>query len=92
VHEEGYHVERGPGDELRFQRPDGRVLPGVPTSSPVTTDPIAAVCASNEGAGVPIDARTAMPGWLGERLDVVYAIDVLRPPGLPLHSVIADDD
>ena len=33
-----------------------------------------------------------MPGWLGERLDVVYAIDVLRPPSLPLHSVIPDDD
>jgi hypothetical protein len=62
------------------------VLPGVPTSSPVTTDPIAAVCASNERARVPIDARTAMPGWLGERLDVVYAIDVLRPPGLSLHA------
>jgi hypothetical protein len=24
-------------------------------------------------------ARTAMPGWLGERLDVGYAIDVLHP-------------
>ena len=85
VHEEGYHVARGPGDELRFRRPDGRVLPAVPPSSPVTTDPIAAVCASNEAAGVHIDARTSMPGWLGERLDVVYAIDVLRPPGLPLQ-------
>ncbi len=84
MHEEGYHVERGPGDELRFQRPDGRVLPAVPPSSRVTTDPIAAVCASNDAAGVHIDAPTSMPGWLGERLDVVYAIDVLRssPPAV----------
>jgi hypothetical protein len=50
----------------------------------VTTDPIAAVCASNDAAGVHIDAPTSMPGWLGERLDVVYAIDVLRssPPAV----------
>jgi hypothetical protein len=26
-----------------------------------------------------LHARTAMPGWLGERLDVGYAIDVLHP-------------
>jgi hypothetical protein len=26
-----------------------------------------------------IHARTAMPGWLGERLDVGYAISVLHP-------------
>jgi hypothetical protein len=92
VHEEGYHVERGPGDDLAFRRPDGRVLSHVPSLAPVTTDPMAVICASNEAAGVKIDARTSMPAWLGERLDVVYAIDVLRPPGLPLHSVIANDD
>lgn len=91
VHEDGYRVERGAGDELTFRRPDGRVLPTVPASSPITTDPITLVRARNEAAGVTIDARTSMPGWLGERLDVVYAIDVLRPPTLSLHSVIADD-
>ena len=26
-----------------------------------------------------MDARTAIPGWLGEHLDVGYAIDVLHP-------------
>jgi len=26
-----------------------------------------------------LHSRTAMPGWLGERLDVGYAIDVLHP-------------
>ena len=91
VHEDGYHVEGGPGDELRFRRPDGRVLPNVPASIPMKTDPVAVLCARNETAGVKIDARTSMPGWLGERLDVVYAIDVLRPPSLPLRSVTADD-
>jgi hypothetical protein len=91
VHEEGDHVERGPGDDLAFRRPDGRVLPSVPAALPMTTDPIAVLYARNDGAGVKIDARTSMSGWLGERLDVVYAIDVLRLPSHPLHSVIADD-
>ena len=26
-----------------------------------------------------LNARTATPGWLGERLDVGWAIDVLHP-------------
>ena len=26
-----------------------------------------------------LHARTAVPGWFGERLDVGYAIDVLHP-------------
>src|SRR5712664_2044869 len=30
VHEEGYEVERQPDGELRFRRPDGRVMPMVP--------------------------------------------------------------
>jgi len=33
----------------------------------------------NDARGLHIDARTSMPGWLGERLDVGYAIDVLHP-------------
>ena len=91
VHEDGYRVERGPGDELRFSRPDGRVLPSVPTALPITTDPIVVVRARNAAAAVEIDARTSMPGWRGERLDVVYAIDVLRPSSSSLRSVVADD-
>jgi hypothetical protein len=41
VPKEGYHVERGLGDELIFRRPDGRVLPNVPTARPwgVTRSP-----------------------------------------------------
>ena len=42
-------------------------------------DPVDALRAGNDGHGLHIDARTAMPGWLGERLDVGYAIDVLHP-------------
>jgi 5-methylcytosine-specific restriction endonuclease McrA len=33
VHEEGYHVARGPDGALRFRRPDGRPLPEVPEAA-----------------------------------------------------------
>jgi hypothetical protein len=65
VHEAGYRMERQPDGQLRFWRPDGRPLPDVPSPAVVPADPV--------------DARTSMPGWLGERLDVGYAIDVLHP-------------
>ena len=31
------------------------------------------------GEGLPLDARTLRPNWLGGRLDLGYAIDVLHP-------------
>jgi hypothetical protein len=70
VHEEGYQVERQPDGELRFRRPDGRSLPDVPPPPAVPDDPIHALRARNEAAGLHLHARTACPGWLGERLDV----------------------
>ena len=79
VHEEGYQVERQPDGELRFQRPDGRPLPDVPPQPAVSDDPVRALQARNEAAGLHLDARTACPGWLGERLNLGWAIRVLRP-------------
>ena len=81
VHEEGYQVERQPDDQLRFRRPDGQVIPDVPPSPDPPGDPVAAIRARNEEQGLALHARTAIPGWLGERLDVDYAIGVLYPPG-----------
>jgi len=79
VHEEGYRVDREPDGELRFRRPDGRVIPDVPPPSPVPDDPAEATRAKNAAEGVRVDARTATPGWCGERLDLGWAIDVLHP-------------
>jgi Domain of unknown function (DUF222)/HNH endonuclease len=79
VHEEGFQVERQPDGELRFHRPNGRVLPDVPPPSELPGDPVAVLRAWNEEAGLQLEARMGMPGWLGERLDVAYAIDVLHP-------------
>ncbi len=58
-------TERQPDGQLRVWRPDGRPLPDVPSPAVVPADPV--------------HARTSIPGWLGERLDVGYAIDVLHP-------------
>jgi hypothetical protein len=40
---------------------------------------VAALRVANDAQGLVLDAQTATPGWLGERLNVAYAIDVLHP-------------
>jgi hypothetical protein len=79
VHEEGYRIERLPDGALQFRRPDGRPLPDVPVPAAVPTDPIGALRTQHEAQGIRLHARTACAGWLGERLDVGWAIDVLHP-------------
>ena len=82
VHEEGYQVERGPDGELTFRWPNGCPLPAVPPPAPVPVEAVGDLRAENEALGFHIDALTAMPSWLGERLDVAYAVDVLHPLAL----------
>src|SRR5206468_4248993 len=79
VHEEGYQVARGPDGALRFRRPDGRPLPESPALPAIPSDPVGMLRARHDECGLDVHARTAMPGWLGERLDVGWAIDVLHP-------------
>jgi len=79
VHEEGYRVEREPDGALQFRRPDGRLLPEAPPSPAVPADPVGALRARHDAHGLRLHARTACAGWLGERLDVGWAIDVLHP-------------
>jgi len=79
VHEEGYQVDRQPDGELRFRRPDGRPLPEVPPPLEVLGDPVEILRGQHDAEGVVLHARTTTPGWLGERLDVGWAIDVLHP-------------
>jgi 5-methylcytosine-specific restriction endonuclease McrA len=79
VHEEGYTLDRQADGELRFRRPDGRVLPEVPLPNEMPDDPVKAIRARHDEEGLVMHARTATPGWLGERLDIGWAIDVLHP-------------
>jgi 5-methylcytosine-specific restriction endonuclease McrA len=83
VHEDGYKVDREPDGALRFRRPDGRLLPEVPPPAAVPEDPVRALRGLHDAQGLRLDARTTRPGWLGERLDVGWAIDVLHPRARP---------
>jgi len=79
VHEEGYQVTRGPDGRLQFRQPNGWELPDVPATAPPPPDPDRALMARHEALGLRLDAHTATPQWLGERLDVGWAIGVLHP-------------
>ena len=79
VHEEGYQVARLPDGALQFRRPDGRPLPEVPLPAAVPADPIKALRACHDAQGLRVHARTGCPSWLGEGLNVGWAIDVLHP-------------
>ena len=54
-----------------------RLMLLIPPAVPI--DPVEELHTQNDARDVHIDARTSMPIWLGERLDVVWAIDVLHP-------------
>jgi hypothetical protein len=79
VHEEGYQVAREPDGTLAFRRPDGAPLPAVPSPTVLCSDPVESLRAQNDALGLHIHARTSMPSWSGERLDVGWTIDVLHP-------------
>jgi hypothetical protein len=88
VHEEGYQVSRAPDGSPEYRRPDGRRLPEVPPSPPLPADPIPALHERHTATGLAIHARTSCARWLGERLDLGWAIDVLHPApnGLPRRA------
>jgi len=79
VHEGGYQAARGPDGALQFRRPDGRPLSEVPPSAAVPADSIMVLRAYHDAHDVQINSRTGCAGWLGERLDVGWAINVLHP-------------
>ena len=79
VHEEGFQVARGPDGTLQFRRPNGHPLPEVPPPAAVPAEPVTALRSCHDAQGLRLTARTPCPGWLGERLNVGYAIDVLHP-------------
>jgi hypothetical protein len=87
VHEEGYRVARGPDDILEFRRPDGHLLPDVPAAAAVPEDPVTALRSVHEAQGLHLHARTTCPLWLGERLDLGWAIGVLHPRAARIGGV-----
>jgi 5-methylcytosine-specific restriction endonuclease McrA len=79
VHEEGYRIVHATDGTVGFLRPDGAPLPDVPPPSALPDDPVTAIRERHHSQGLHVDGRTACPAWLGERLDVSWAIDVLHP-------------
>src|SRR5207247_1165071 len=68
---------------------DGRPLPEVPAAPKLAYGPVHGLRARHEAQGLRIHARAAMPGWMGERLDVGWAIDVLHPLAVRTQSEFA---
>ena len=81
VHEEGFTVELSENGDVRFFRPGGRPFPDAPPAPVWADPPLGSVHARLDAAGLTINPDTATPDWYGEKLYVVWAIDVLRWSG-----------
>jgi len=79
VHEEGFQVARSPDGTLSFRWPGGRPLPSVPPPPAMPDDPVDALRTRQASQGLHLTARTGCAQWLGERLDLGWAIDVRHP-------------
>ena len=90
VHEEGFRVTLDPDGTTRFCRPDGRPLPAAPPAPRWDGPPLAPSIAKVEAAGITIDPQAGLPHWHGERLDEVWAIDVLWRPRAASADPVAD--
>jgi hypothetical protein len=83
VHEGGFRVQREADGAVSFFRPDGVRLDPVPpppdwrVSDP---EPLGPTEARLRAAGITVGPRTCAPLCDGQRMDVVWAIDVLRIP------------
>ena len=74
-------MERTASGELRFFRPDGRLLAEAPPLPPVPADPLASLTARWMRDGIPFDGETSMPSWDGGPVDLGWAVDSLRQAG-----------
>ena len=90
VHEEGYRVDRTADGTLQFRRPDGAPLPDVPSPPALPADPVRVLRAAHTANGLQLHATTLRAGWLGEKLDLGWAIDVLHPLANPLSVAPRD--
>ena len=95
VHEEGVRFEMTEGgaetgtegspegDQVRFFRPDGRVIPEVPEPPQLPAEPTTELVRAHRERGIIPHRWTATPLWNGEILDYGLAIDMLRPLKVP---------
>jgi hypothetical protein len=62
----------------------------VPPPSAVPEDPIKALRECHDSQGLRVHARTGCAGWLGEPLNVTWAIDVLHPLAVSARPCLAE--
>ena len=65
--------------ELSYAKVRALTRIATPGDRSAVADPVGALKAQHDAQGLHLHARTTCPGWLGERLDVGWAIDVLHP-------------
>ena len=78
------------GGQARFRRPDGAVIPDVPSAPALPADPIEALVQAHAAAGIEIDAWTAAPRGTGERLDLAWAIAMLWRPSREVEELAVE--
>jgi hypothetical protein len=85
VHEGGYRIERTSRGELRFRRPDGRVV--APAPMPVFGS-IHELLGGNRAQALAIGSETCVPRWYGERLRPSWVVDGLVERDPRLHQPV----
>ena len=80
VHEEGLTVALLDNGDARFCRPDGQPFPEAPAPPSWAGAALEPTDTHLAADGIAVDGDTATPDWYGERLDLPWAIQVLRPP------------
>jgi hypothetical protein len=78
VHEGGIAVETRDDGGFEFRRPDGTVVRPAPQPPRLPADPAAAMLDGNRAGGIVPGPWTPTPDWHGERLELGWAIHVLR--------------
>ena len=66
--------------DARFVWPDGHLFPEAPPTPGWAGNAQEPSYTHLAAAGITIDGDTATPDWYGERLDLPWTIQVLRPP------------
>ncbi|MDT8321844.1 MAG: HNH endonuclease signature motif containing protein, partial [Xanthomonadales bacterium] len=76
VHEGGFGVKRGPGDEIRFSYPGGDPLPA--SADGRYRGNAVRIKMQNHENGLDIGPRTLPPRWRGEVMDYDHAQFLLQ--------------
>ena len=74
VHEDGFCVRLLPSGELRFFRPDGRLLTDAPPCRPSAPTQWISLKSQLATRGIVVNREAALPSWDGTPLDLAWAV------------------